>query len=247
MLKTLVAACAFLGSVSALQAEEPVLDPLAPCGEALAPDAALPEAAIGFWAFGYLDAATGEAHRVTPAHMAKMREVLRAKCAEAPTTRLIDIVEAVVALERASEPPLAVEGRALLGGFFDPLADHEAMTLVLKPTPEDVRAVYAEPLAGRLIEAYDRLFSPGAAIRPNPGQTQLLTTFTTTAALKRRDPVLAEFPGGYAEVLPHIVGDVPIARFKFVAPGETLGMAFDGLIHVNGRWVFMPKPWNGLD
>jgi hypothetical protein len=247
VLKTLVAVLALLGSMSVLQAQEPVLDPLAPCGEALAPDAALPEAAIGFWAFGYLDAATGEAHRVTPPNMAKMREVLRAKCAEAPTTRLIDIVEIVVSMERASEPPLAVEGRALLNRFFDPLADHAAMTLALKPTAEDVRAVYGEPLAAKLIANYDELFASGGAIQPKPGQTQLLTTFTTTGALKRGDPVLAEFPGGYEDVLPYIVGNVPIARFKFVEPGETLGMAFDGLVHVNERWVFMPRPWRALE
>jgi hypothetical protein len=247
VLKTLVVAGMLLACPSGLLAAEPVLDPLAPCGEALAPDAALPEAAIGFWAFGYLDAATGEAHRVTPDNMAKMRDVLRAKCAEDPAARLIDIAEIVASMERASEPPLAVEGRALLDRFFDPAADHVSLTLALKPSPEDVRAVYAEPLAARLIASYDQLFASGGAIRPKAGQTQLLTTFTTTAALKRRDPVLAEFPGGYEDVLDYIVGDVPIARFKFVEPGETLGMAFDGLVHVNGRWVFMPKPWNALE
>ena len=247
MRKTLLAACVLFGSASVAGATDPVLDPLAPCGEVFAPDAALPEAAIGFWAFGYLDAATGEAHRVTPRNMAKMRDVLRAKCAEAPSARLMDVVEIVVSLERASEPPLAADGRALLDRFFDPLADHAAMTLALKPGPEDVRAVYGEPLAAKLIAAYDGLFASGGAIRPKPGQTQLLTTFTTTAALKRGDPVLGEFPGGYEDVLPYIVGNVPIARFKFVEPGETLGMAFDGLIHVNGRWVFMPKPWQALE
>ena len=247
MLKIIAAACTFLASAAVLHAAEPVLDPLAPCGEVFAPDAALPEAAIGFWAFGYLDAATGEAHRVTPDNMGKMREVLRAKCAEDPTARLIDLAEIVVSMERASEPPLAVEGRALLDRFFDPAADHAAMTLALKPSPDDVRAVYSEPLAGKLVAAYDRLFDSGGAIQPKAGQTQLLTTFTTTAALKRRDPVLGDFPGGYEDVLDYIVGDVPIARFKFVEPGETLGMAFDGLIYVNGRWVFMPKPWNALE
>lgn len=247
MLKTLLVAGMFLSCPSGLLAEEPVLDPLAPCGEALAPDAALPEVAIGFWAFGYRDAATGAAHAVTPDSMAKMSEALRARCAEDPTARLIDVAAIVASMEPVAEPPVAAEGRALLDRFFDPRADHEAMTLALKPTPEDVRAVYAEPLAARLIQSYDQLFVAGAAIQPKAGQTQLLATFTSTAALKRRDPVLAEFPGGYEDVLPYIVGDVPIARFKFVEPGETLGMAFDGLVHVNGRWVFMPKPWNALD
>jgi hypothetical protein len=34
-----------------------------------------------------------------------------------------------------------------------------------------------------------------------------------------------------------------VYRWKFTKPGETLGMAFDGLYQINGRWVLMPKPW----
>lgn len=29
-------------------------------------------------------------------------------------------------------------------------------------------------------------------------------------------------------------------------PGQTLGMAFDGLVHVNGHWRLFPKPWKAL-
>ena len=241
-----IAVSALALAATPLLAADGTLDPIAPCGRVLAEDSGVPEVAVGFWAFGYLDAATGEAHRVTADNLAKMREVLRGRCAAAPETRLIDIAEAIAGMERSSEPQVAGEGRALLDRFFDPAADHGAMTLALKPTAEDVRAVYGEPLAGRLIAHYEGLFAPGAAIAPKPGQTQLLSTFTTTAALKRGDPVLADFPGGYREVLEYFVSDVPIARFKFVEPGETLGMAFDGLIHVNGRWVLMPKPWSVL-
>ena len=48
------------------------------------------------------------------------------------------------------------------------------------------------------------------------------------------------------DVLDYFVSDVPIGRFKFVEQGETLGLAFDGLIFVNDHWVFMPKPWRAL-
>jgi hypothetical protein len=37
-----------------------------------------------------------------------------------------------------------------------------------------------------------------------------------------------------------------IYRFKFVEPGKDLGMAFDGLIYVNGHWRIFPKPWRAL-
>ena len=32
-------------------------------------------------------------------------------------------------------------------------------------------------------------------------------------------------------------------RFKFVKPGQTFGMAFDGLVYINGKWCIFPKPY----
>lgn len=137
-------------------------------------------------------------------------------------------------------------GRSLLLQFFEPDADHAALTASLKPTPEDIRAVYAEPLASRLTETYERLYQPGVAIQPKADQQELITFFSTTVSLQSGDPMLDQFPGGYKKILPYFVSNHPIVRFKFVKPGETRGMAFDGLTYVNGRWVFMPKPWRSL-
>ena len=57
--------------------------------------------------------------------------------------------------------------------------------------------------------------------------------------------MLAEFPGGYKAVLPHLKPGNAIVRFKFVKPGETHGMAFDGLIHVNGALGADPETLAG--
>ena len=226
------------------------LDPSAACSEILSGESGIPEAAVGFWAFGFVAAANGRPDTITPELMGTMRDILHQRCAAAPSASLAQIARDIAMAESGagagSTADPAADGREFLLRFLDDGEDRQAMTLALKPTPEDVRAVYAEPLASSLIDAYDGLFVPGAVIQPKPGQTELLSIFTTTGALKRGDPVLAEFPGGYKDVLDYIVGDVPIARFKFVEPGEDLGLAFDGLVHVNGRWVFMPKPWNGL-
>ena len=34
-----------------------------------------------------------------------------------------------------------------------------------------------------------------------------------------------------------------VYRWKYTKPGEPLGMAYDGLIYVNGHWAWFPKPW----
>jgi hypothetical protein len=221
-------------------------DPLAPCSGLLAEESDIPVAAVGFWAFGFLDSTTGEAHQVTTDRLETMITVLRSECAKAPNARLYDLVDTVAQSQVKKDPTVADAGRELLMRFFDPNEDHHAITQSLKPSAEDVRAVYAEPLATALITSYDEMFTPDAVIEPKPEHKQLLTTFTTTGHLKAGDPVLGDFPGGYKEVLDYFVSDVPIGRFKFVEQGETLGLAFDGLIFVNDHWVFMPKPWRAL-
>ena len=35
-------------------------------------------------------------------------------------------------------------------------------------------------------------------------------------------------------------------RFKFVQPGQSLGLAFDGLVYVNGHFAFFPKLFSVL-
>ena len=112
--------------------------------------------------------------------------------------------------------------------------------------PHEIRAVYGEPLASKLIATYDKHLTANVAIGPKAGQTELLTWFATTGGLRNGGAALKAFPGGYDQVRPYFVGDYPIVRFKFVEPGKELGMAYDGLVHVGGRWVWMPKPWRAL-
>ena len=54
------------------------------------------------------------------------------------------------------------------------------------------------------------------------------------------------FPGGYKRVVQFMKPGIPIVRFKFVKPGDRIGLAFDGLVYVNGRWALMPKPYRAL-
>jgi len=138
------------------------------------------------------------------------------------------------------------DARKVVGKFVQPGADLARLTADLKPSPADVRAVFDEPLATRLVALYARLFRSGAAIGPKPGQSTYRVWQTTTGKLRPGHPALGQFPGGFRKVSRFLIRDVPVARFKFVAPGKQLGMAFAALFYVNGHWVFMPKPWRGL-
>lgn len=141
-------------------------------------------------------------------------------------------------------PPTERGARALAAQFLaNSGVDPRAAMRRLRPTQADYRAVYKEPVAGDLEAANDRHWEKGETLRVSAQRTEILMIVVPTDDLIDGKPVLAEFPGGYRRVLPFLNRGIPIARFKYVEPGKTTGLAVDGLVHVNGRWVFMPKPW----
>ena len=220
-------------------------DPAAPCGPMLRSAGDLDKLMVAAWALG----AKAPQAPVT-------LEAVRAELGALFAACVVDETQALGALVAAAapEPAAATEqggSRAdaehLLRQFLQPGANLAVLTGALKPGAADVRAVYAEPLASKLIETYDTMFTPGVQFGPKPDQTELLIYHTTTGALKGGWPGDGQFPGGYGQVLRYFVGDQPIVRFKFVKPGETIGLAFDGLIFVNGKWVLMPKPWRAVE
>lgn len=143
-----------------------------------------------------------------------------------------------------SFPGTEAGARALLAQFLPASkADKAAAMRSLRPTAVDYRAIYKDPLAGRLEQEHRKLWDSGAVLGGKPDQTELLLVIARTDDLIDGKPVLAEFPGGYTKVVGDMKRGLPIARFKFVRPGSGIGMAFDGLVYVNGRWVLIPKPW----
>lgn len=150
------------------------------------------------------------------------------------------------AADKKEPASLEADARALLDGFLAAGADHAALTAKLKPTADDIRAVYDEPLAAKLITMYEEAWKGALVVAPKPDQDEVLLTLSNSSELMGGSAALSDFPGGYKDVVSSMKADVPIARFKFVKKGETLGMAFDGLVYVNGHWVLMPKPWRAL-
>jgi hypothetical protein len=144
----------------------------------------------------------------------------------------------------ASAPPGEAGAKSLLEQFLKPGANYQALSAPLKPSKADVAAVYQGELGEKLATRYDEMWAKTPmVIKPNPGQTELVLFSATSEELKAGTGKANDFPGGYKRVVQHLKPGLKLYRWKFVKPGETLGMAFDGLVHVNGRWVILPKPW----
>ena len=145
-------------------------------------------------------------------------------------------------------PGTEAGAKALLAEFVKPGADTAGLSAQLRPSLADYKAIFDAPLSAKLDKLYSPQWESGAfVVAPKQGQTVVLIDSATVAELKSGAPPAKEFPGGYKMVSTHLVGSARLYRFRFVEPGKTLGMAFDGLAFVNGHWVLAPKPWRALD
>lgn len=146
-----------------------------------------------------------------------------------------------------SFPGTEAGAKDLLAQFLEPGADVEALTAALRPATADYAAVFVGDAAAKAEAGYKDPWDNGyMKLAPKAGQTELLLWAASSDDLKAGEGNAREFPGGYKSVVEHLEPGVIWYRFKFVKPGETLGLAFDGLVHVNGRWVLFPKPWRVL-
>lgn len=216
------------------------------CFEALIAASDADKSMIAAWGFGFLAAKQGDARPVDAQNNKTLLGNLIKACARDPSRSLIELLDSS-RQKTAEVPGSEAHARVMLMRFFEPNADLGALTAALKPSEADIRKVYHDPLAEKLVVNYGELFAAGTKFGPKPAQDTLLTVAATTGGLRSGNAVLREFPGGYAGILDYFKGDYPILRFKFVKSGETSGLAFDGLIYVNNHWVLMPKPWRYLD
>ena len=144
----------------------------------------------------------------------------------------------------SSQPGTDAGAEALLKEFLKPGADYPALTKQLRPTKADYEAVFEPDLATAADAVYTPAWDGGQmVIAPKEGQTELKLSSATSEELKGWTGGASEFPGGYKDVAAKLKPGLKLYRFKFVKPGEDLGMAFDGLAHVNGHWRIFPKPW----
>ena len=115
---------------------------------------------------------------------------------------------------------------------------------LLQPRPEDYALAFDASIADGVRLAYEPLWA-GDQLDPRAkaGQTEIRIWAARSDDLAAWNAAARAFPGGYQEVGPLLVPGRIWLRWKFVEPGETLGMAFDGLVWMDDHWAWFPKPW----
>lgn len=136
--------------------------------------------------------------------------------------------------------------RAILEQFLQPGADFAKLTHSLRPKRGHLHEFFSERIAERMYMMYQVDWNRGRVlIKPRQGQNGLTIKSATVSELRKQQG-LNHFPSGYHWILPDLRGDHRIYVFTFTKPGETLGRTYDGLVHIEDQWVFLPKPWDAL-
>lgn len=146
----------------------------------------------------------------------------------------------------SSAQPAGEEGaKAILNAILSSPDKAAELSKQLQPTTADYATVFSDAAFAKKAEAtYGGAWDSGAiVVKPKPGQTELKLFSATSDDLKAWNDKARPFPGGYKRVANQFNNGITIYCFKFLKPGEQYGMAYNGLIHVNGHWRLFPKPW----
>jgi hypothetical protein len=111
----------------------------------------------------------------------------------------------------------------------------------MRPTTADYQALFESDFAERAQRAYEKQLWSSI-----PTEVRLWGA-TTEDIRKWTLAVRQNFPGGYEKIKGYLKPGFTMYSIKVVRPGDDLGMAFNGLTHVNNHWAYFPKPWRVLD
>jgi hypothetical protein len=134
----------------------------------------------------------------------------------------------------------------VLAGFLAVPADRQgraALTLALRPRDDDYPRVFAGAAAEAARLGYLPLWNTAPVIEPQEGQTQVRVAVATSAELAIDSVAARGFPGGYRHLVGRFMPETIWAAWQFLRPGDTSGLQFDGLVYLDGRFAWFPKPW----
>ena len=143
-------------------------------------------------------------------------------------------------------PDLQAEARSasrVLVAFLNPGADARTLTQALRPKPEDYARVFRPEIAEEMAGLYATLWAGDPVILRKPHQSALIARACPAAAFLPGNPMMSYFPGGYAGIADWLAPERIWVAWKFVAGGETIGMAYEGLVLLDDRWAWFPRPY----
>lgn len=141
---------------------------------------------------------------------------------------------------------LAERTGVMLSAFLHPGPEAAAAMIALRPRPEDYGRVFGPQVAEGMARAYEHLWRGPLLIRAKSHQTQVRVFVCRAADLAFESDAARSFPAGYRALVPYLEPEPVWIRWKYTAPGSRLGMAYEGLVALDDRWAWFPRPHSVL-
>ena len=117
----------------------------------------------------------------------------------------------------------------------------------LKPKDTDYEQVFVGKAVAVARQTYTSMWNKGFKIEhPTSVQNDIHCYVAPAGFLTKYNPLSRYFPQGYQSIAgwlnPHRVW----VTWSYLKPGSTSGLSYDGLVFVDNRWVWFPKPYRIL-
>jgi hypothetical protein len=139
---------------------------------------------------------------------------------------------------------IAEQARPLLTQLTGPLGAEYVRELA--PRPEDYAAVFVDEVAARARAAYEELWREPPVLKRSESQTELEIHAAPAGMLRSDNELSQAFPQGYRAVAVWLRPERVWLCWRYRSAGQRSGMRFDGLVWVEGRWAWFPKPYRAL-
>ena len=140
--------------------------------------------------------------------------------------------------------PIISEGLRVLPSYFGPDA---RSALELCPAPDVYRRVFDASVVDAARAAYTRLWTEIPNLPVPPIDTSPLVNAAMAEDFTVGGPRTRPFANGYREIGAKLIPGVAWLVLRFVKPGSTIGLAFDGFVYLEpGNFAWFPKPWKML-
>ncbi len=136
----------------------------------------------------------------------------------------------------------------MLSQFADPsrIAERLDLVVALQPRDEDYDLVFQPDVAPIARAGYADLWSRPPILPIAVDQTALRLAVCYAEELVGYTGRAQTFPRGYQSIATHLVPGRIWCAWEYLRPGASDGLSFDGLVVLDERFAWFPKPWRIL-
>jgi hypothetical protein len=114
----------------------------------------------------------------------------------------------------------------------------------MRPRVDDFARVFRADITDAVRAAYQSLWRDPPRMRPlESGELTLRVDAAPAGALLEENELSRHFPGGYRALAPYLLPDRIWFVWRYLQSGAEAGMRYDGVVMIDDRWVWFPKPY----